>query len=188
MTILANIINRQARISRSQRSHRRFHFQAPAQYSPTLPSVSRIRHAHPFEVELISKEAILFPPAYAWTDQNRDMIQLKPPWTKGSRPRTVPVRTPTQIETLHRVSSFCGSGSLIPAGLKFSQQRGRYEYQARQAGLSALHGLCHTCAQQRYIEMTDRRRFKRAAPYLKGNLIICTKSIEDILNRGLGFA
>ena len=101
-------------------------------------------------------EAILFRPSYAWTDRDRTFLHLKPSWTKGGRPRSVPVRTETQRETLAGVAAFCGEGSLIPRGYKFYEQRGRYEYQTRKAGLSALHGLRHAYAQQRFFEMTGQ--------------------------------
>ena len=101
-------------------------------------------------------EAILFRPSYAWTPRDKHFIHLKPSWTKGGRPRSVPVRTETQRETLAGVAAFCGLDSLIPRGLKFYEQRGRYEYQTRKAGLSALHGLRHAYAQQRFFDMTGQ--------------------------------
>ena len=66
------------------------------------------------------------------------------------------MRTPTQVETLEGVAAFCGRGSLIPEGRKYHQQRSRYEYQTRKAGLSALHGLRHAYAQQRFFDLTGQ--------------------------------
>jgi hypothetical protein len=110
---------------------------------------------------LRKEEGLLFRPSYAWhPDRNAGWIHLKPSWTKGGRPRSIPVRTPTQVETLEGVAAFCGEGSLIPKGFKFHQQRGRYEYQTRKAGLSALHGLRHAYAQQRFLR-PDRAELSR---------------------------
>jgi hypothetical protein len=104
---------------------------------------------------LRKEEALLFQPSYAWhPERDAQWIHLKPSWTKGGRPRSIPVRTPVQVETLEGVAAFCGEGSLIPVGMKPHRQRGRYEYQTRRAGLSALHGLRHAYAQQRFYDFT----------------------------------
>ena len=104
---------------------------------------------------LRKEECLLFRPSYAWNpDHDATWIHLKPSWTKGGRPRSIPVRTQGQIETLQGVAEFCGQGSLVPKALTFHKQRGTYEYQVRKAGLSALHGLRHAYAQQRYFDMT----------------------------------
>ena len=106
---------------------------------------------------LRKEESVCFSPSYAWnSDLDPNWIHLKPWWTKGGRPRSVPVRTPTQRETLTAVAEFCGRGSLIPKGQKIEGQIGRYEYQTRQAGLSHLHGLRHAYAQQRFFDMTGQ--------------------------------
>ena len=106
---------------------------------------------------LRKEESLLFSPSYAWRPaQDAQWIHLKPVWTKGGRARSIPVRTPTQVETLEGVAAFCGRGSLIPEGRKYHQQRSRYEYQTRRAGLSALHGLRHAYAQQRFLDLTGQ--------------------------------
>ncbi|MDH3598122.1 MAG: integrase domain-containing protein [Candidatus Tectomicrobia bacterium] len=103
---------------------------------------------------LRKEEAICFAPSYAWNpEQDPNWIHLKPWWTKGGRPRSVPVRTEAQRETLTAVSALCGRGSLIPEGKKIEDQRGRYDAQTRQAGLSKLHGLRHAYAQQRFFDL-----------------------------------
>lgn len=103
---------------------------------------------------LRKEESMLFRPSYAWDKQRSPgWIHLNPSWTKGKRPRSIPVLTEQQVETLEEVSNFCGRGSLIPSELKLQKQRGRYEYQARKAGLSHLHGLRHAYAQRRFEEL-----------------------------------
>ncbi|MCX7113725.1 MAG: integrase domain-containing protein [Proteobacteria bacterium] len=88
------------------------------------------------------EEAIKFQPAYA-IRPNR--IHLKPSWTKGGRPRDIPVRNDAQRELLVRVLRLAGKGSLIPHGRSYAQQRNLYERQTRAAGIAdgdrKAHGL-----------------------------------------------
>ena len=88
------------------------------------------------------EEAIKFQPAYA-IRPNR--IHLKPSWTKGGRPRDIPVRNDAQRELPGRILRLAGNGSLIPHGRSYAQQRNLYERQTRAAGIAdgdrKAHGL-----------------------------------------------
>lgn len=97
------------------------------------------------------EEAMKFIPKYA--DQG-DHIRLKGSWTKGGKPRKVPVRTKGQREVLDRARGLAGSGSLIPSHRSYVQHLRVYEGSTHRAGLSKLHGLRHAYAQERYEEMT----------------------------------
>ena len=97
------------------------------------------------------EEAMKFQPSYA--DQ-KDHIRLKSSWTKGGKPRTVPVRTETQREILDRARILAGFGSLIPPHRSYVQQMRVYEGNTTRAGLSSMHGLRHAYAQIRYEELT----------------------------------
>ena len=97
------------------------------------------------------EEAMKFTPSYA--DQG-NQIRLKGSWTKGGRPRTVPVRTESQREILDRARDLVGSGSLIPSHRSYVQHLRAYENSTNRAGLSKLHGLRHAYAQERYEELT----------------------------------
>ena len=97
------------------------------------------------------EEALKFRPSYA--DQG-DRLTLKASWTKGGKPRTVPVRTPEQRELLDRVRQLTGNGSLIPAERSYIQHLRIYVRQLMNAGLSNMHGLRHAYAQSRYLELT----------------------------------
>lgn len=97
------------------------------------------------------EEAMKFIPSYA--DQG-DHIRLKGSWTKGGKPRTVPVRTEGQREVLDRARDLAGSGSLIPSHRSYVQHLRVYEGSTLRAGLSKLHGLRHAYAQERYEELT----------------------------------
>jgi len=97
------------------------------------------------------EEAIKFMPAYA--DQG-DHIRLKRTWTKGGRPRTIPVRTQAQRTLLDQAHRLAGQGSLIPPNKNYLQQLRTYERLTSTVGLSRLHGLRHAYALQRYRELT----------------------------------
>ncbi|MEM8814541.1 MAG: integrase domain-containing protein [Pseudomonadota bacterium] len=96
------------------------------------------------------EEAIKFQPSYAIKD---DHLKLKSSWCKGGRARVVPITNDEQRALLVEVQAFAGTGSLIPAELKYVQQLHRYERQTRNVGLKKLHGLRHAYAQRRFAEI-----------------------------------
>ncbi len=97
------------------------------------------------------EESIKFQPGYA---DRGDCIVLKGSWTKGGRPRTVPITTAEQRAVLDRAHQLAATGSLIPAHKTYIQQRHVYDGQCKAAGLSHLHGLRHHYAQARYEALT----------------------------------
>lgn len=97
------------------------------------------------------EESIKFRPSYA--DQ-RSFIRLKGSWTKGGRPREIPVVETSQRVLLEFVRRFVGLGSLIPADKLYKHQLMRYEKIVIKAGLRNLHGLRHGYAQRRYRTLT----------------------------------
>ena len=97
------------------------------------------------------EEAIKFMPSYA--DQG-DHLRLKRSWTKGGKPRVIPIRTDTQRSLLQQAHRLAGKGSLIPSSKNYVQQLHTYERLTSRAGLSKLHGLRHAYAQARYQELT----------------------------------
>lgn len=107
----------------------------------------RLQHAFGLRRE----ESIKFQPAYA---DKGDHITLKGSWTKGGRPRTVPITTPKQRAVLDQAHALAGSGSLIPAHKTYIEQRHVYDGQCKAAGLSNMHGLRHAYAQTRYEALT----------------------------------
>lgn len=103
------------------------------------------------EFGLRREEAIKFSPSHA---DRGDRIVLKDSWTKGGRPREIPIRTAAQRAVLDRARQLAGRGSLIPAERRYIQQLRLYERHTGAAGLSRLHGLRHEYAQRRYQELT----------------------------------
>lgn len=97
------------------------------------------------------EESIKFQPSYA---DRGDWIVLKGSWTKGGRPRTVPITAPAQRAALDQARRIAGAGSLIPAQKTYVQQRNTYDGQCKAAGLSHMHGLRHHYAQTRYEALT----------------------------------
>lgn len=93
----------------------------------------------------------------AWADRGSRLV-LKASWTKGGRPREIPIRTEAQREVLERAKALAAKtprGSLIPTG-QYKDQVRRYERQTAAAGLHRMHGLRHAYAQNRYFELTGR--------------------------------
>jgi hypothetical protein len=66
----------------------------------------------------------------------------------------VPITDDAQRVLLAQVSALVGSGSLIPAHLKYVDQLRRYEYACSKVGLHKPHGLRHAYAQDRYTELS----------------------------------
>jgi integrase len=97
------------------------------------------------------EEAIKFVPSYA---DRGEHLTLKASWTKGGKARDIPIRTDAQREFLNRAQQLAGRGSLIPPNRNYVQQLRIYEGHTSRAGLSKLHGLRHSYAQQRYQELT----------------------------------
>jgi integrase len=97
------------------------------------------------------KEAIKFQPVFA---DRGTFIALKGSWTKGGKPRTVPITTPAQRAVLDAARALAGKGSLIPPDKTYIQQQNLYDGQCKAAGLSNMHGLRHAYAQMRYEILT----------------------------------
>jgi len=97
------------------------------------------------------EEAIKFSPSLAFRG---DHIALKASWTKGGRPRTIPITNGYQYVLLDEVRELAKGCSLIPAHLNYAQQQRRYDRQIRKAGMKRLHGLRHAYAQRRYRQLT----------------------------------
>jgi integrase len=100
------------------------------------------------------EESIKFQPSYA---DRGDHIVLKGSWTKGGRPRVVPITTAEQRAVLNVAHQLAGGGSLIPSHKTYIQQRHTYDGQCKAAGLSRMHGLRHRYAQSRYEVLTGWR-------------------------------
>jgi integrase len=110
------------------------------------------------------EEAIKFSPSYAFRGNH---IALKASWTKGSRPRTIPITNNYQYVLLDQVRDLANGGALIPAHLNYIQQQHRYDRQTRKVGMRKLHGLRHAYAQRRYRQLTGWNCPARGGPASK---------------------
>ena len=97
------------------------------------------------------EEAMKFQPSYV--DQGNH-LRLKASWTKGGKPRIIPIQTEYQRDVLYRARTLAGFGSMIPPHRSYVHQLRVYEGNTLRAGLSSLHGLRHAYAQERYEELT----------------------------------
>ncbi len=106
-----------------------------------------------FEAEfgLRREESIKLRPT--WADQGT-VLRLKDSWTKGGRPREVPITTEAQRALLDEAKRFAGQGSLIPENLRYRDQLKTFRAQCERVGIHGVHGLRHRYAQQRYLAKT----------------------------------
>lgn len=88
-----------------------------------------------------------------WADRG-DTLALKDSWTKGGRPRDIPIRNAEQRQLIDQAKAMAGKGSLIPAGKTYVEQLRRFEHQCARAGIHRVHGSRHQYAQVRYQELT----------------------------------
>lgn len=89
----------------------------------------------------------------AWADQGA-VLRLKDSWTKGGRPREIPITTEAQRRLLDEAKRLAGHGSLIPEGLRYCDQLKTFRAQCQRVGIHGVHGLRHRYAQQRYLDKT----------------------------------
>lgn len=87
----------------------------------------------------------------------KDCIKLKGSWTKGGRPRTVPITSQHQRIVLSAIAQIAKSGSLIPEDRSYVQHMRVYERQVQKAGITRAHGLRHKYAQTRYEKLTGMK-------------------------------
>lgn len=124
------------------------------------------------------EESIKFQPRYA--DQG-DRIVLKGSWTKGGRPRAVPITTAQQRAVLDAAHRIAGAGSLVPPDKTYIQQRHTYDGQCKAAGLSHMHGLRHNYAQARYEALTGWKAPAAGGP--AAQVLTPEQRLEDALAR-----
>ena len=101
-----------------------------------------------------------------WADRG-DRLVLKDTWTKGGRPREIPIRTEAQRQILNEAKALAGRGSLIAPGSSYAQQLRRFEYHCIQANIHMVHGHRHQYAQVRYKELTGRAAPAAGGPRYK---------------------
>jgi len=124
------------------------------------------------------EECIKFQPSYA---DRGDHIALKGSWTKGGRPRTVPITTPEQRAVLDQARRLAGAGSLIPAHKTYIQQRNLYDGQCKAAGLHRMHGLRHRYAQTRYEALTGWKSPAAGGPTAR--MLTLEQRVQDFIAR-----
>ena len=65
-----------------------------------------------------------------------DRLVLQGSWTKGGRPREVPIRTAAQRDVLERAKALARTGALIPPTRRYLEQQRVYEYETGRVGLT----------------------------------------------------
>lgn len=103
------------------------------------------------EFGLRREESIKIRPTFA---DLGDRLRLKDSWTKGGRPRVVPITTAAQRRALDDAKALAGQGSLIPNVMTYKGQLERFKAQCDQAGIRHVHSQRHHFAQMRYETLT----------------------------------
>lgn len=96
---------------------------------------------------------------FTWSQANinNTSITLKPSWTKGGVGRSVRVRSDEHRALLEKLKAIIPKGgSLIPPNVRYVDQIKHYNDTVKKAGLNAMHGLRHACAQKEYRYLTDK--------------------------------
>lgn len=89
-----------------------------------------------------------------WADRG-DLLVLKDSWTKGGRPREIPIRTDGQRQLLEEAKALTKGRSLVAPGYAtYRAYLAHFRYQCNRAGIPSFHGYRHGYAQARYQELT----------------------------------
>lgn len=89
-----------------------------------------------------------------WADRG-DALVLKDSWTKGGRPREIPIRTAEQRQLLDTAKAQAKGKSLVAPGYTtYRAYREHFRNQCIRAGIPNFHGHRHGYAQARYEELT----------------------------------
>lgn len=103
------------------------------------------------------EEAMKFQPEYALNGKSPttiNEIRIKASWSKGGRPRVIPVINEEQRKALWDAILIAKHGSLIPPGKTYKAHLSAWERETSGIGLGNTHGLRHRYAQKRYKEIT----------------------------------
>lgn len=89
-----------------------------------------------------------------WADRG-DSLVLKGSWTKGGRPRDIPIRNAEQRQLLEEAKTLAKGKSLIAPGYAtYRSYLKHFCYHCDRVGIHAFHGHRHGYAQARYQELT----------------------------------
>ena len=113
----------------------------------------------------------------AWADAG-DKLRLKDSWTKGGKYREIPIHSAEQRALLNQARQLAGTGSLIPADLRYRDQLQRFKAQCAKAGIHGVHGLRHQYAQTRYQQLTGWKCPAAGGPTVK-QLTPAQKAIDN---------
>lgn len=104
------------------------------------------------------EESMKFQPEFALdgqTIENARYIRLKDSWTKGGRPRTIPISNEKQRQELRKAyaQAIKNGGSMIPKEKSYKSHKSNFEAVTHALGVGQTHGLRHGYAQTRYLEL-----------------------------------
>lgn len=138
------------------------------------------------------EESMKFQPEFALdgqTIENARYIRLKDSWTKGGRPRTIPITNEKQRHELRNayVLAVKNGGSMIPKEKSYKTHLASFERVTHALGTGQTHGLRHGYAQTRYRELMGFD-----CPAVGGSRLLSAdeinkdKEIRMLISEGLG--
>jgi hypothetical protein len=100
----------------------------------------------------------------SWADRG-DWLVLKDSWTKGGRPREIPIRTAAQRQLLREAKAIAKGQSLVAPGFTtYRDYLRHFHCVCARAGIYAFHCHRHGYAQARYRELTGWECPARGGP------------------------
>jgi hypothetical protein len=100
----------------------------------------------------------------SWADRG-DWLVLKDSWTKGGRPREIPIRTAAQRQLLREAKAIAKGQSLVAPGFTtYRDYLRHFHCLCARAGIRAFHCHRHGYAQARYRELTGWECPARGGP------------------------
>ena len=87
-----------------------------------------------------------------------EYLALQASWTKGGLARQIPITMlPEQRDVVEAVKAFVPyrTSSLIPENMTYIRQRHKFDFWVQKIGLGGAHGLRHSWAQRRYLQLTQ---------------------------------
>ncbi|HAU1023883.1 TPA: integrase [Legionella pneumophila] len=141
------------------------------------------------------EESMKFIISEAW---HGDCLYTKPSWTKGGIGRLLKITNEEQMKWLLKVSQQIKPGeSLTPKERTYKQHLSHYQQQAKLMNVNKLHGLRHSYAQRRYVELTknlDPLKIGLLCPIAGGKTVKelhrtekqIDRQVREIISRELG--
>jgi integrase len=125
----------------------------------------------------------------AWADRGNTLV-LKDSWTKGGRPREIPIRNLEQRQLVDEAKALAKGKSLVAPGyVTYRDYLQHFRAECARVGIHAFHGHRHFYAQARYKELMGHECPARAGPtskQLTPKQKVIDREAREIISREMG--